>query len=326
MIGNFKANSPYNNFLLLIYGLIIKWTLFLKPVIAPLSKDDTFLFKSIYHFVSGIHSSSNRFTSIFVFILIYTQAILLNRLVSTQKMFLKPNYLTGMTYLLITSLFSSFNTFSSTLLSATILISTLSLLSRLSNTQDPKKIIFNSGIFLSISSFLFFPTILFLALMFLTLFIMRPFRLAESIMLIIGTITPFYFLYSFNYLFDLKLSGLFPDLSLNIPIIHLKKFEISSLVFISLLFCIGVYYLQINMNRLLVQSRKMWSVVFFFLMVSILLIFMQEQHQITNFHFIIIPITMIIASFFSYTEKKFISTMAHWMLVALSFVVGYYSL
>jgi hypothetical protein len=53
---------------------------------------------------------------------------------------------------------------------------------------------------------------------------------------------------------------------------------------------------------------------------------MKEEHQIPNFHFIIIPVTMIIASFFSYTEKKFISSIAHWMLVALSFVVGYYCL
>ena len=293
---------------------------------SQLSNDDTFLFKSIHHFVSGIHSSSSHFTSILIFILIYTQAIMLNRLASNQKLFLKPNYLTGMTYILITSLFSSFNTFSSTLLSVTILISTLSLLSKLSNTQDPKKIIFNSGIFLGISSFLFFPSILFLVVMFLTLFIMRPFKLAESIMLIIGTITPFYFLYTFNYLVDLKLSGLFPHLLLNIPTILLKQPETAGLVFISLLFCIGLYYLQINMNRLLVQSRKMWSVVFFFLMISILMIFMQEQHQIPTFHFIIIPIIMIITSFFSYTEKKFISSMAHWMLVALSFVIGYYSL
>jgi hypothetical protein len=127
-------------------------------------------------------------------------------------------------------------------------------------------------------------------------------------------------------LVDLKLSGLFPHLLLNIPTILLKQPETAGLVFISLLFCIGVYYLQINMNRLLVQSRKMWSVVFFFLMISILMIFMQEQHQIPTFHFIIIPIIMIITSFFSYTEKKFISSMAHWMLVALSFVIGYYSL
>ena len=75
-----------------------------------------------------------------------------------------------------------------------------------------------------------------------------------------------------------------------------------------------------------VIGGKMWSVISFFLMVSILLIFMQEQHQVPNFHFIIIPIAMIIASFFIYTEKKFISSIVHWMLVALSFVIGYYSL
>lgn len=325
MIGNFKANLPYNNFLLLIYGLMIKWTLFLQPAIAPLSNEDTFLFKSIHHFISGINSSSGSFTSILIFLLIYIQAIMLNRLASNQKMFLKPNYLIGMTYILVTSLFSSFNTFSSTLLSATILIATLSSLSKLSNTQDPKKIIFNIGIYLGIASFLYFPSIIFLALLFLTLFIMRPFRLAELIILIIGTLTPYYFLYSFNYLLDLNIKGLFPNLSFSMPVIHLNKPEIVGLAFIALLFCVGIYYLQINMNRLLVQSRKMWSVFFLFLMISVLVIFMQQQ-QTPNFHFIIIPAAMIIAAFFIYTEKRFISSLLHWMLVAFSFVVGYYSL
>lgn len=325
MIGNFKANLPYNNFLLLIYGLIIKWTLFLKPLIDPLSNNDTFLFKSIHHFVSGMNGTFGHFSSFLVFILIYSQAIMLNRLASNQKMFLKPNYLIGMVYMLITSLFSVFNTFSSTLLSVTILIATLSYLSKLSNTQDPKKNIFNIGIFLGVSSFLYFPSILFLIVLFLTLFIMRPFRLAESIILIVGTITPFYFLFSFNYLFDLKLKGLFPDLSLTLPAIHLKEPEMISLVFIALIFSLGVYYLQVNMNRLLVQSRKMWSIFFFFLMLSVLMIFMQEQHQIPNFHFVVIPIAFIVSSFFVYTEKKLISSFVHWILVALSFVVGYYN-
>ncbi len=326
MIGNFKANLPYNNFLLLIYGLLIKWTLFLHPVLTPITSKDTFLFKSIHHFITEINSIFSPFASIFIFILIYIQALMLNRLVGNQKMFLKPNYLTGMTYILVTSMFSSFNTFSSTLLSATILIAILSFLSKLTNTQDPKKIIFNIGIFLGVASFLYFPSIIFLALLFLTLFVMRPFRLAEPIILIIGTITPFYFLYSFNYLLDLNIKGLFPSLSLSQPVIHLNESEIAGLVFVTLLFFVGVYYLQINMNRLLVQSRKMWSVLFFFLMLSVLMIFMQEQHQIPNFHFIIIPITLIITSFFVYTEKKFISSLIHWMLVALSFLVGYYNL
>lgn len=326
MIGNFKANLPYNNFLLLIYGLVIKWVLFLKPVLVPLSKEDTFLFKSIHHFVTGISTNFTHFTSILVFALVYIQVIMLNRLVSNQKMFLKPNYITGMTYILVTSMFSSFNTFSSTLLSATILISTLSFLSKLSNTPNPKKSIFNIGILLGISSFLFFPSILFLILMLMTLFIMRPFRLAEVVILIMGTLTTFYFLYSFNYLFDLKLNGLFPNLYFKIPSIHMKQPEIAGLILLSLLFCIGVYYLQVNMNRLLVQSRKMWSALFFFLIISVLMIFMQGQHLMPDFNFIIIPFAVIIASFFIYTEKKFISSLVHWILVALSFVIGYYSL
>ena len=50
-----------------------------------------------------------------------------------------------------------------------------------------------SGLALGISGFLFFPSITFIIWILLALMIMRPFRLNEWLLCLLGITTPFYF-------------------------------------------------------------------------------------------------------------------------------------
>ena len=326
MIGNFKANLPYNNFLLLIFGLLIKWSLFLHNPLPIESQQDTFLYRSILHLVLSINNRFSLFIRIIVFILIYVQAILLNRMVVNQKMFLKPNYLTGMTCLLFTSLLSGLFVFNAQLLCATIIVAIFSMLSKLSNSSDPKKILFNTGFIAGIGAFIYFPSLFFIAVIYLSLFTFRPFRLAESVVLFLGLCMPFYFFYSYLYLSNQSFQGLFPKLLFYLPVLKFNRPELISLLFLLIIFFIGIYVLQKNMNRLLVQSRKMWNVIFYFLLISILILFVNNQQESLMTNFFIIPIALISTASFVYIEKKIAYNFLYWVMVLISALVGYYNL
>ena len=69
----------------------------------------------------------------------------------------RPNYLPGMAYLLITSFFPEWNYFSAPLLINTLLIFVLGWLFKMYNHPKAKGIVFNTGLAMSISSFIFFP-------------------------------------------------------------------------------------------------------------------------------------------------------------------------
>ena len=116
MTGVFKSNNPYNTFLLLVYGLLLKLIMFIHPQIPLPQQTDGFLFKLLLSQLSGVGSSLPIIYPLISFILLYTQAITLNALVNQHRLMQKPNYLTGMAYLLITSLFAEWNILSAPLI------------------------------------------------------------------------------------------------------------------------------------------------------------------------------------------------------------------
>src|SRR5690348_8562914 len=95
--------------------------------------------------------------------------------------------------MMITSLLPEWNYFSAPLIVNTILLFVLNGLFKIYNQQDARGAIFNIGLALGISSFLFFPAITFLIWILLALAVMRPFKLNEWVLCIVGVTTPYYF-------------------------------------------------------------------------------------------------------------------------------------
>ena len=121
MTGIFKQKNSTNNLLLLIYGLALKFNLFLHPEGPKLSPDDHFLYKWLIGFLKPLNLPPIVYV-IMAFALIYSQANLFNRVCNDQKLLSKPNYLAGMAFMLVTSLFREWNFFSAPLLVNSFLI------------------------------------------------------------------------------------------------------------------------------------------------------------------------------------------------------------
>ena len=95
--GTFKANNPYNTFLLLIYGLLLKLPMFLHPAIPIPQQTDGFLFKALLtQLTATIGNSVPDIYPVISFLLLYTQAITFNKLANDEKLMQRPNYLTAM--------------------------------------------------------------------------------------------------------------------------------------------------------------------------------------------------------------------------------------
>ena len=74
MIGIFKANNPFNTFLLFIYGLLLKLTWFLHPHIPVVHKTDGFLFREILSKLQNTGSEIPVIYPAITYILLFTQA------------------------------------------------------------------------------------------------------------------------------------------------------------------------------------------------------------------------------------------------------------
>jgi hypothetical protein len=109
--------------------------MFLHPQIPKPQQLDGFLYKAFLNWMIPVAGNFTVIYSVIAFSLLFIQALSLNMLVNSQRLMEKPNYLTGMCYLLFTSLFTDWYYLSSPLIINTLLISVLFLLCNLHNNN-----------------------------------------------------------------------------------------------------------------------------------------------------------------------------------------------
>ena len=322
MISIFKQKNPANIILLLVFGILIKLPMFLHSHVTLSRKEDSILFRGIIESLEPTVRSWPVVHNLLAFALLFIQAILLTRFINNQRMMNRPSYFPGMAYLLITSLFPEWNYFSAPLLINTILLYVLSGLFRAYNQQSARGTIFNVGLSLGIASFLFFPSLTFIIWILLALMLMRPFRLNEWILCIVGITTPFYF-----YAIYLFITGqwswhqLWPYFSISLPTVKQSAWLAGSAFLLAVPFLAGGYYVQDNLRRMLIQVRKGWSLLLLYLLGAIFLPFVNSTETFENWVMAAIPLAAFHACTYLYSSFRIIPNLLFWLTVA--FIVAY---
>ncbi|RYF91568.1 MAG: hypothetical protein EOO03_01025 [Chitinophagaceae bacterium] len=324
MTGTFKANNPSNNFLLLLYGLVLKMPIFLHPRLPELEPADGPLYSAFLIWGRGIFTNAPIFFSILSFILLYVQAVVFNKVVNDQRMFHRPTYLVGMSYLLISSLFSDWFAFSSSLIASTIFIWVWSKLCTMHNNNTAKTTIYNIGLSIGLACFFYYPAIIFTILFMVGIAITRPFKLNEWLIGLIGIATCFYFFASWIFLSGQWNTYRPPWAMVTSPVFENYRWAIGALVLITLTAMLGIYFIQGNMRRQLVQTRKSWQLMYLYLLCSVLVPFVNSGGQFGNWILMAIPVSMLISGAFFYPDKKWFPLLIHWSMVGIAVAVGHF--
>jgi len=323
VIGIFKANNPFNTFLLFIYGLLLKLAWFLHPHIPVVQKTDGFLFREILTKLENTGSAIPVIYPAITYFLLFTQAVTFNNLINGQKMMQRANYLPAMSYLLITSMFSEWNVLTAPLVINTLLIWVWARMSNLYSDTNSKSTLFNIGMMIGISTFFYFPSLAFVLLIVFALIVSRPFILAEWVISVLGIITPYYFLFSYLFITD-KLDGYkLPQFEISYPQFHQNYWELAGICLILIAFLIGGFFVQANFRKQLVQVRKRWSLVLLYLVVAVFVPFINATHTFEYWILTAIPLSAYIACAFLYPTKRWLSVSLHWLMVAIVIIVSY---
>jgi len=322
VIGIFKQKNPANIFLLLVFGVLIKLPMFLHPHSILKRTGDGELYKGILGFLDSSGKSFPPLFACLAFGLLLLQAIVLTRFMNTQRMMNRPTYFPGMAYLLITSLVPEWNFFSAPLIVNTIFVFILSGLFKIYNQQNAKGPIFNIGLALGISSFIFFPSTTFIAWILLALMVMRPFRLNEWVLCILGATTPFYF-----YAVYLFISGpwnweiFWPHFSIGLPSVRQSAWLAGSAFLLAVPFLAGAYFIQNSLRRMLIHVRKGWSLLLLYILGAILVPFVNSSDSFENWIMAAIPFAAFHASAYLYSTFRIFPLLLFWLTVA--FIMAY---
>jgi hypothetical protein len=241
---------------------------------------------------------------------------------NTQRLMNRSAYFPGMSYLLITSLIPQWNFFSAPLLVNTIFIFVLYGLFKIYNQPNAKGAIFNIGLALGISTFIFFPSIAFIVWILLALLVMRPFRLNEWVLCILGIITPFYFYAIYIFITDSWSRVTFlPHLSIDLPFVRQSAWLAGSAFLLVVPFLAGAYFVQNNLRRMLIHARKGWSLLLLYILCAIFVPFVNNAGTFENWVMAAIPFAAFHACAYLYSSFRIFPVLLFWITVA--FVLAY---
>lgn len=290
--------------MLFFFGFLLKAPLFLYPKPVVVTKND----EDLYHaFVRLIDGGGPLLASTMAFLLLYIQALLLTYLMNEFRMIAKPSFLPGMAYLLITTLLPEWSYLSSPLVATTLIIWIFIILFRLYNLAEAKGIIFNMGLLLGLSSYIYFPATVFLLCFLLGIMILKPFRLNELVLFFMGCLTPYYFYGTYLFLNDqLSITSFVPHVSVTVPDVKSTVWLAVSTVFLTLPFLAGGFFIQNQLHRMLIQVRKNWSILLLFLVLAFFVPFINTYTSFSNWILVAAPFAAFHAATYFYPVKKWV--------------------
>lgn len=324
MIGIFRQKNSSNILLLLVYTLALKFNLFLHPVGPLQHAEDNYLYKGLLHFLEPLNLPAV-FYSFLAFAFLFSQAALFNRICNTHKMLAKPTYLPAMSYILITSLLPEWSLFSAPLIINSFLIWIYYQMMLLYNSYKAATAIFNIGVLMGIITLLYQPAVLFVLLIWFALFIMRPFIIREWLIGLLGVTTPYYFLGIILYLTNQwNWKKIIPVVNFSLPAMPSSVFITISIVLLVLTFITGGFYVQNNLNKMLIQVRKNWSLLLLFLIVSSFIILVNGGNNYVNWLLCAVPLAAFHAAAYFYPANKIFPLVLHWNIFAYAIYLNYW--
>ena len=251
--------------------------------------------------------------------LLVTQALRLNMVMQDLRMFSSVNYVPAMTYILLSGLLMESNAVTETLVSNSLTLWIFIKLSRLYNNPEPKTLLFNIGIIAGISILLFHPTAILIVVVLFALAVVRPFRIAEWLVLMLGVLLPYYFLVVLLYLNNqfALLSAYLPKISFGSPLHSLDKLYLINLGFVLFATLVGLYQLQLHVGRLVIQIRKNWGVMMVLLFTLILSPFLFSSLGTQVLLMGLVPLSATIANGYSNPKKLILPNLLFWTALGL---------
>lgn len=252
--------------------------------------------------------SINPATNVFVAaILVYIQALLLNRIVNQYNLLGKPTFLTALIYITLSSLFVPFMVLSPPLICNFLVIWLISRLLQLYKGEAIQATAFDSGMIVGAGTIIYFPFIFLLLLIWISLMLFRSFNWREWLAVLIGFVTIFFFLAVFYFWND----HLYQFYTIWLPLvtqfpkrIHIDNYNYLVLIPVIVTIVLAIFKLQGNFLKSYVLTRKAFQILFFLFLITALNFYVKKHFSLNHFILCLVPSGITISYYFLYAAKR----------------------
>jgi len=316
MVFLFRDRSDLNVLFLVLLSVAVHFHFYWEAPIVIANPTDGLLAYLLFHYVKPLPPLA---LSVIFHLIVIVQALRLNILVSRFKMFQHVSYLPAFTFVVLTALFPFWDAISSGLIANAFIIWILVKLNRLYDQTQPKTLEFNIGLIVGCSILLYEPIAILIPVVIFALAIIRPFRLTEWLVLIMGIILPFYFIFTYVFLTDSAeaFTAFLPKLDWENPLAALDAKSIIALSFMGLQLLIGLYFWQDQQNRFIIQVRKYWGVMLLTLVVTFFQPIIFSSQALYASAIVIAPLASFISFCYAGPKQLMIPNVLFWISAGL---------
>lgn len=316
MVFLFRDRSDINLLFLVILSVLVHFHFYWEAPLVIANPSDGLLAYLLFQYIQPLPP----LVLIVLFhVIVITQALRLNILVSKFKMFQQVSYLPAFTFILLTALFPFWDAISSGLIANVFVIWILIKLNRLYDQTQPQTVEFNIGLIVGFSILLYEPIAILIPVVLFALAIIRPFRLSEWLVLMMGILLPFYFIFTYVFLTDsaAAFTAFLPKLDWKNPLTGMDLKASISLIFIGIQLLIGLYFWQDQQNRFIIQVRKYWGVMLLMLFLTFFQPIIFSSQALYASAIVLAPLASFISFCYATPKQLLMPNILFWIAVGL---------
>ena len=317
MVVLFRERSPASIvwILLLVLGLHAHMLLE-QPVILSSAKDGllSYFFRQVLTGLSGLP------VVLLYLLLLLIQALRFNFVMNDLRMFQHSNFLTAMSYVMFASLLPQWHTLSPALVANLFIIWIYSLILKLYNNKNPRSLLYNIGLITGLAIVCYHPLVLMVLVVLFAVLVIRPFNVTELFVLVMGVITPFYFLGAYLYITDQwdDFIRYLPSWDFKLPKLAKDyRLLLTAGVLILSLIC-GIFIWEKNNRRMLIQSRKNWGVLLLLFLLFLPVPLVHFENSVNTMMLWLAPLAAFVANAFLYPRKTLFPVVLFWLILLVS--------
>ncbi|HKG07054.1 MAG TPA: DUF6427 family protein [Pedobacter sp.] len=306
MINQFRNLNPVNLFILFAYTFFMRMAIFAD---IPPSLQFEFLEPYTKFFIQiPIHNTLSSSGNVFIAgLIVYIQALLFNRIINNHGLLSKPNFLPALLYVTAASLFMPFLVLSPTLIANFLLIWIMDKFLKIGKSGNAIMIMFDIGMIIAVGTLIYFPFIVMLLMLWLTLLLYRSFEWREWLSGLTGFLTIFFFIAVYYYWNDslsvfykiwLPLGNKFPS------VFKINYNDYLVLAPVLVMMILATLQLRENFFRSFISTRKAFQMLFFMFLIALLSVYTKPNFRLYHFLLCVPPGSVLLAYYFSNAKKR----------------------
>lgn len=321
LIHIFKTNIFINSLLLLLYTVLVR----IQGIIYPQVVEVGTVSNSLQEWALT-SLGSGRLSAVIACLLVYLQALMINRLIIKNRMGHETSLLPGMFYVLGVSILPQFLQIHLPLLATTFVIISLTRLFGSYKEHNAATLVFDVGFYISIASIIEPAASVFLIIGYVGLVILRAVRTKDRLQYLAGAIVPYFLWFSTSFWLDGStetLTYLKELISFRLPPLHqwTSIYLTISCVFLSLVAVLGY---SSNTSKKAIQVQKKIDILYWVLLLCGIALF-HASVSIPFATMLMLPLSFFIAQSILRLRGLLVAEIIH-IIVVISVLMFHFGL